>query len=72
MAVWLISSIDHAAGSGPSQRADHWLQPPSSTMQQLIAEADSAELRRIIVAAADRLESLAGSAADQQQWIQHL
>ena len=34
-------------------------QPPSSTMQQLIADADSAELRRIIVAAAIRLETLA-------------
>ena len=35
-------------------------QPPSSTMlQQLIADADAAELRRIIVAAAIRLETLA-------------
>ena len=34
--------------------------PPSSTMlQQLIATADAAELRRIIVAAAFRLETLA-------------
>jgi hypothetical protein len=36
--------------------------------EQLIAEADSAELRRIIVAAAYRLESLAGSAAHDAQF----
>ena len=55
-------AADHSAGSGSrptriTTEADH------DQMQQLIAEADSAELHRIIVAAADRLSILAVSAA---------
>ena len=53
------SRVVHAAGSGSPQRADHGLQLPSSAAQQLIAEADSGELRRIIIAAASHLESYA-------------
>jgi len=54
-------AADHSAGSGSRPRritteADH------DQMQQLIAEADSAELHRIIVAAADRLSILAVAA----------
>ena len=49
------------------QRADHSVQPPSSTMlQQLIADADAAELGRIIMAATERLERLASAVSP---WI---
>ena len=54
-------AADHSAGSG-SRPTRITTEAAHDQMQQLIAEADSAELHRIIVAAADRLSILAVAA----------